>query len=579
MLRKLVWALALALTACSEEESSVPAGETEANQPLSSVREPDSDGPAFSASEEAILTARDNEVSEFGDRDQYDYVMDTALGRYAIKSTPLPGHYRTQAYGPHWAGAIEALPSGVLVMNAAGEVLFFRSEDEVEYLGVVYENNRPAFLEYLPHASWRWAHNFRFFDIQAIETDYGARVYISLNYWDRRHNCHTVRLIERGLDIGEGGSSPSWRGGDWRVVFETSPCIEPDPELTWYGYEGGGALDIKDGFAYLAVGHFGLLGQRGQPVASQDPDLMLGRTFRIDLESGESQVLSLGHRNPQGFIALEDGLLLTEHGPQGGDELNLILEDRNYGWPLVTLGTQYGEESWDFDTDSNPQYNVDEPAPGRHMGYELPMYSWVPSIGVSSLLQVHNFNPEWEGDLLVASLNGHAVRRLRLDGPRVVYDEPIDFGERIRDISQAPDGGPIFVLTDEADLVEIRPAPDASDLLVADDPNLQLTTMPGWPRAEARIEACGVCHSYERGLQSNVAPNLFGIVGREIGGTDFEGYSEGWLALDGVWTEEALDRLLREPTSFSSTSIMASQTPVADPEEREAMIAFFLTLR
>jgi glucose/arabinose dehydrogenase len=92
---------------------------------------------------------------------------------------------------------------------------------------------------------------------------------------------------------------------------------------------------------------------------------------------------------------------------------------------------------------------------GGHDDFEMPLYAWVPSIGVSNLIQVTNFADEWDGDLLVASLWPGKLRRLRMNGDRVLYDEPIPIGDRIRDIDQMADGR-IVLLTDTAKLIVLE---------------------------------------------------------------------------------------------------------------------------
>jgi len=93
-----------------------------------------------------------------------------------------------------------------------------------------------------------------------------------------------------------------------------------------------------------------------------------GKTILIHLDDGTSEIYSLGHRNPQGlYVTPEGAIWSTEHGPQGGDELNLIVRGANYGWPLVTYGTDYGSAAW-------PLSHVQ----GRHDGYQQPILRGYP---------------------------------------------------------------------------------------------------------------------------------------------------------------------------------------------------------
>jgi glucose/arabinose dehydrogenase len=105
-----------------------------------------------------------------------------------------------------------------------------------------------------------------------------------------------------------------------------------------------------------------------------------GKVVAIDLVTKAARIIASGLRNPQGLLAARDGTIwLTEHGPQGGDEINIVREGANYGWPYVTYCTEYG---W------RPLRNWPlNPVQGRHDGYERPAFVFVPSIGISNLIQ------------------------------------------------------------------------------------------------------------------------------------------------------------------------------------------------
>ncbi|MFP6639688.1 MAG: PQQ-dependent sugar dehydrogenase, partial [Myxococcota bacterium] len=188
------------------------------------------------------------------------------------------------------------------------------------------------------------------------------------------------------------------------------------------------------------------------------------------------------------------------------------------------------------------------------------------------------FVPEWEGDFLVGGLADRSIHRLRIADGRVQYDEPIRIGERIRDISQGA-GGVIYILTDANVLMELRPARPETRLKEArtETTSALHETLPGWSKAQVVLARCGVCHSYERNVESPIAPNLHGLVGRKKGGSGFANHTEEWAALEGVWTEEALEQLLKAPASFAPSSFMAGQS-VGDEEARAAMIAYFKSL-
>jgi glucose/arabinose dehydrogenase len=154
-----------------------------------------------------------------------------------------------------------------------------------------------------------------------------------------------------------------------------------------------------------------------------------------------SEIWSYGHRNVQGLaIHPETGDVWTnEHGPQGGDELNLIQPGRNFGWPVIGFGVNY---TTGFAIHS-----------GTHrQGMEQPVRVWVPSIGISGLMiYTGDRFPQWRGNLFVGGMVGQRLSRLTLDGQRVISEETlVQQRGRIRDVRQGPDGF-IYLVTDDRD--------------------------------------------------------------------------------------------------------------------------------
>jgi glucose/arabinose dehydrogenase len=160
------------------------------------------------------------------------------------------------------------------------------------------------------------------------------------------------------------------------------------------------------------------------------------------------ETYSYGHRDPEGAAIhpATGELWLVEHGPLGGDELNLIRPGRDYGWPNVSYGRQYSGVP------------VAKGATTRE-GTEQPLYYWYPDIAPSSMLfYTGNVFPEWKGDLLIGSMGAKELRRLVLRGDKVIAEERIltDLGQRARDLHQGTDGA-IYLLTDEGNLMRLTP--------------------------------------------------------------------------------------------------------------------------
>jgi cytochrome c2 len=295
----------------------------------------------------------------------------------------------------------------------------------------------------------------------------------------------------------------------------------------------------------LTLGDHDFTGVETKRMFSQEPQVSYGKTILIHLDDGSSEIYSLGHRNPQGlYITPEGDIWSTEHGPQGGDELNLIVRGANYGWPLVTYGTDYGSAAW-------PLSRVQ----GRHDGYQQPTFVWTPSIGVSNLIRIEqNRFPVWKGDLMVSSLHGHSLFRIRLLDQHVVFAEPIEIGERIRDIVEGHDGR-LILWTDTSSIVSLTPA-DGTDGAV-----LFATT-------------CGGCHKAIDGATHSYGPDLAGIVGASIASVPgFGAYSPALKGLHGKWTKERLDDFLSNPQAMAPGSNMTFKG-VSDPAQRAAIINY-----
>ena len=168
------------------------------------------------------------------------------------------------------------------------------------------------------------------------------------------------------------------------------------------------------------------------------------------------EIWSYGHRNLQGAVLAPDGVLWThEHGPQGGDEINLPKAGANYGWPVITYGESYGGGK------------IGEGLTSK-AGMEQPLHYWVPSIAPSGMvfLTSERYGKAWQGNLLVGSLKFGYLDRIELSRPyagQVVRESKLmaDTGERIRDVRQGPDGL-LYVLTDSSNGQLIRLLPELS---------------------------------------------------------------------------------------------------------------------
>lgn len=229
---------------------------------------------------------------------------------------------------------------------------------------------------------------------------------------------------------------------DVKVLFSQQPKVASRAHF--------GCRIVQDGQAlYLTLGD-----RYSQRDAAQRLDGHIGKIVRMQVDGtvpadnplrgragAKSEIWSWGHRNIQGATLGPDGRLWThEHGPQGGDELNIAQAGRNYGWPVVTYGENYGGGKIGEGT--------------QKAGMEPPLHYWLPSIAPSGMafLTSDRYGTAWKGSLFVGSLKFTRLHRLQIEGGKVVRDEFLleSLGQRIRDVRQGPDGW-LYVLTDSPD--------------------------------------------------------------------------------------------------------------------------------
>ncbi|ORE86363.1 glucose/sorbosone dehydrogenase family protein [Oceanococcus atlanticus] len=256
--------------------------------------------------------------------------------------------------------------------------------------------------------------------------------------------------LGRGRLVVEGNSA---RLDDWQTLFSL-------PQKTDSGRHFGSRIAFDDdGHVYFSIG------DRGERQRAQDSADAAGSVIRLTLDGGIPEdnplrnqnnahpaIYSYGHRNIQGMATHPDsGEIWThEHGPQGGDELNRIVAGRNYGWPLITYGKEYGTG-----------FSIGEGS--EKPGIEPPRHYWVPSIAPSGMAFYRGSAfADWQGDILVGALKHRRLVRLDVEDGRIVGEHRYVAGEdaRIRDVRVGPDGL-IYVLTDASKGKLIRLAPPA----------------------------------------------------------------------------------------------------------------------
>ena len=335
--------------------------------------------------------------------------------------------YEVVVPGLDIAWGMAFLPDGsILITEKSGELIHFKDgqKHQVEGAPEVYNRGQGGFLDV------------------ALSPNYQSDGWIYFTYASTEGE-------------GEGGNTTLMRAKLENNSLTNKEVLYKAVPNSTRGQHFGSRIDFdKEGHLYFSIGDRG-----DRDVNPQDLTRDGGKVYRLNLDgsipednpyvgvSGAKEaVFSYGHRNPQGMIYNSDTneIWVHEHGPQGGDEINIVKKGANYGWPLVSYGINYDGTSFTDET-SGPDF-------------EDPIYYWVPSIAPSGFVYVTSDKyPDLKGDLLVGSLKFQYVEHLTLDGKRVTAREKIleNIG-RVRDVVQSPDGD-IYVSVEGKGIVKILP--------------------------------------------------------------------------------------------------------------------------
>jgi len=278
----------------------------------------------------------------------------------------------------------------------------------------------------------------------ALDPDFPANSMIYLSYAEPGDGATNGTAVARAQLDGS-------RLAGLEVIFRQSPKVSGSHHF------GSRLVFARDGTLFVTLGE-----RNSERQGAQDLGTHFGKIVRITKdgkvppdnpfvarEGALPEIWSLGHRNVQGATLdpATGRLWVHEHGPRGGDEINLPQAGHNYGWPVITYGREYHG-----------------PAIGEgtaKAGMEQPLHYWVPSIAPSGMaFYTGDLIPAWKGQLLVGALAAKQVARLEFDEHgKVKSEERIPIGERVRDIRQGPDGA-LYLLTDEdaGRLLRLAPA-------------------------------------------------------------------------------------------------------------------------
>jgi aldose sugar dehydrogenase len=370
-----------------------------------------------------------------------DKITETELESYRIETLIENGLKKP------WA--IAFLPDGrKLITEKSGQLRFITADNQLD----------PAIIEGIPPVI---EHGQGGLMEVAIHPDYAKNGWVYLGFSDGTREkkaegkdeirCLTAYVRGRIKDH-------QWTDQEW--IYRADPKFR-----TGDGGHFGTRIAFDKGFIYFVIG------ERHGLMQVQDLTYPNGKIHRLHddgkvpkdnpyLKNKDAipSIWSIGHRNPQGltFDPRDQSLYSTEHGPRGGDELNLIRPGKNYGWPVITLGMDYSGLPMSYTgPDGQSMQAVTEKE-----GMEQPIAHWVPSIAVCGLdFYTGDSFPKWKNDLLVGALSQQEIRRLRIVDQKVVSQEIIlkNIG-RVRDVATGPDGLIYVILNGPDRLIRMVPA-------------------------------------------------------------------------------------------------------------------------
>lgn len=344
-----------------------------------------------------------------------EYQFTTETQKMTLKVDTLYSSF-SNPWGMTWLG-----DGRMLVTERKGEILIFKDDQytgqKVQGLPAVYANGQAGMLDITVHP--KFAQNGWIYLSYAKPVPGGGATTIARF----KLNGNTATDFE-DLIV----TTPAWNGGTHygsRIVFD------------------------NQGYLYFTNG------ERGSQNNAQNLKNSHGKVHRIhddgriptdnpfvNTADAIPSIWTYGNRNPQGMIYDKDNnrIWSVEHGPMGGDELNLIQKGKNYGWPVITYGKNYN---------GTPITDITEKE-----GMEQPVKYWVPSIATCGMTLVTSDKyPEWKGNILVAALAGTHISRVEMNGTRATGEEKLLPGiGRVRQVSQSPDGF-IYAITEGTGLL------------------------------------------------------------------------------------------------------------------------------
>lgn len=507
-----------------------------------------------------------------------ELVYDSFIQRLLIKKVQIPG-------STDHGGALSVSGKILFLITNKGTILPF---DLNQY--AILENNFdeiPMNLDGL-YRSGHPDQNFRidWFRVNGLYSQIIDKnvheLYVSHNAYLENKDCITHNITKTKVSV----QGDSVRQIDkWETIFTASPCIDPEPEKIaaarpYPGHiSGGPMIEFDDNRLLVAIGDYNRHGLGGIDEWAMNPANPYGKTILLNKESGDWSVFSTGNRNISGLYKDEnDTIWAVENGPRGGDELNILAEGKNYGWPRVSYGLWY-DHSFEL---------IGKHKAGTHPEFTKPIYSWVPSVAPRGLVKINGTKFEyWENDLIVGTMTDNSLHRLRLtDNNIVVFDERIDLGHRMRDLVVLPDGK-LALITDDNYLIIIDDGgavyedistevkeriKDLNNFDSLSD-SRDSTSSDDFVMSSQLIfqKKCSSCHNLNS--INGIGPHLSNLYNRKVGEVDGYNTSQALKSDTRTWNPNLLRSFLENPEKvFPGTRMQRVNLSSA---EVDSLVKFF----
>ena len=359
--------------------------------------------------------------SEFLPQTQFQKVeyKEVTLKTFRHHKSKLDNERRGKKVIPYY---IENFEDKILLLSITGESIYFETKD----LLVSKTPKENKILNNLPE-------NVTLKDALIFD----GKVFVSITYRDK--SCDSIEVFVSDLNFKKlefkkfFSQIKDGKCEDWLKAGRLAKFTENgNKKILLVAREPNG------------VNHF--LNEEQQKLQEEHGSFDGSVIYSINLNDKEMEIISSGHRNPQGlFVTADNNILLTEHGPRGGDEINKVEKGKNYGWPISSYGENYYKG---LSKDEEYRFKKSH----ENYGLKEPVYSFVPSIGISQIIELPNkFSKKWQDNFLVSSMKAGSIYRIKFskDYERIITWEKIRVGKRIRDIEYDQESNKIFLALED----------------------------------------------------------------------------------------------------------------------------------